>query len=53
MDLNPRQDRPGFRADILVFGIDSQPDTYVDVAVTCPTVPTFLEEAQGRRGRSP
>ena len=52
MDPDPHQDHPGLRADLLVFGIDGQPDTYVDVAITCPTAPSFLEGTQARRGKA-
>ena len=52
MDRDPHQDHPGLRADLLVFGTDGQPDTHVDVAVTCPTAPTFLDDTQARRGKA-
>lgn len=32
---------PGLRADQLVYGLEGRPDTSVDVAIACPTAPTF------------
>ncbi|MEO1573318.1 MAG: hypothetical protein AAFU51_18980, partial [Bacteroidota bacterium] len=52
MDLDPYQYHPGLRVDLLVSEIDGQPDTYVDVAITCPTAPTFFEGTQTRRGEA-
>lgn len=37
---------PELRADQLVYGIEVQRDTFVDVAITCPTPPTFLAKTQ-------
>lgn len=46
MDLNPTLGGSGLRADLLVFRIDGHSDTEKDVAITCPTAPPFLKDAQ-------
>lgn len=48
MDPSPHQGESERRADLLIFGIDGQPDTYVNMATTCLTAPTFLGGVQAR-----
>lgn len=45
----------GLRTNQLVCGIESRPDTFVDVAITVPyrgTVPAFLMGTKFRRGKA-
>lgn len=42
------RDDPGFRADQLVSGLEDQRDTFVNVAIICPTAPKFLVGTQFR-----
>lgn len=52
IDSNPHQRNPGFRADLLLFGIDGQPDSYVGCGHYVTYSPTFLEGTQVRCGES-
>lgn len=49
---NPNQANPGLRADLLFFWIAGHPDTSMDVAISCPAAPTFLEGSQVRCGKA-
>lgn len=52
IEPNPSQSKPGLCADLLVCGIDGHSDIYVDVAITCPSAPTYIESFQVRRGKA-
>ena len=52
LDPNPQGGNPGLRADQLVYGLEGQPEAFVDVAITCPTAPTLLAGTQFRRGKA-
>lgn len=52
LDRNRQQSDPGLRANPLVYGIEGQPHSFVDVAITCPTLHTILAGTQFRRGKT-
>lgn len=52
LDPISRQNNPGVRTDHLVHRLEGQPDTFLDVAIACPTAPTFLGSTQFRRGKA-
>ena len=49
-DPTPETGNVGLWADLLVFATEGLPDCFVDVAVTCPTAPSYSTRAQSRRG---
>ena len=49
-DPTPETGNVGLRADLLVFGTEGLPDCFVDVAVTCPTAPSYSARAQSLLG---
>ena len=52
LDPNPQDGNLGLRADQLVYGLEGQLETFVDVAITCPTAPTLFAGTQFRRGKA-
>lgn len=52
MDPKPNQGNFGLCVDLLVGGIDGHLDTFVDVAITCPTAHIFLEGSQVFHGEA-
>ena len=44
--------KPRLRADQLAYGLAGQLDTFVDVAITCPTAPTTLSGTPFRHGKA-